>query len=154
MNEIFKTAEHIESLNPVQSSLEIKYLGNRLKEIESILHELQRDGVKRKITCKINLDGFEEESEIKKEKKLEHNLMIVLNKLDEDEKRYLIKKYGFFTGKKSTYKEMAASFGCSIQSATILHHKILRKLRHNKYMTYLQDLDDDKYRELIKDILG
>ena len=57
-----------ESIDIGQAFNEIKYIGNRLKEIEKVLKELNDDGIKREIKCKIEVEGFNHDVEIKKEK--------------------------------------------------------------------------------------
>src|ERR1700689_3670664 len=65
MEEMVKS---FESIDIGQAFNEIKYIGNRLKEIECLLKEINEDGIKRVIRCKVEVEGFSEDIDIKKEK--------------------------------------------------------------------------------------
>lgn len=57
-----------EAIDIGQAFSEIKYIGNRLKQIEELLKEINEDGIKRQIMCKIEVEGFNHDVDIKKEK--------------------------------------------------------------------------------------
>lgn len=149
-----QTLEHLQHLDLAQTFNEIKYIGNRLKEIEESIKNIQKDGVKRKILCQINAEGFDEEIELTKENKYDSEkdeiLNALLNTLDPREKTCVIMRLGLFTHPKSSYKSIGKFMSISSTRVSQIYGKAITKLRHTSRRKLFLKLDRKKFSEFIQ----
>lgn len=149
-----ETRKSFESIDIGQAFSEIKYIGNRLKIIESQLEEIKKDGVKRKIVCKINLDGFDEEIPLKNDSHLssDFHLANLLSKLEDREKNIINCRHGYSGHKPMTFSAMANVFHISGGRVREIYLKSIRKLRADQYRCLMKKLDKDVFHSLLRDI--
>lgn len=156
VSEFRHTAEKIEKdLNFVdisQTLSEIKYIGKRLNEIEIILDKIKEDGVNRKITFDVNVEGIKQEAkvietEINKEEF--QNLRNVLNGINEMEKLAIIHKHGLFGETVKRHSEIGKILKKSTQRAATIYRTGLMRLAMRCTKKQVMMVEHAKIRQLL-----
>ncbi len=150
--------QDLQNLDVVKTYSEIKFIGNRLHQIEKDISELKNDGVKRRVELEFVVDGYEL---VKKPKGYEKESMVeedpnsylttLLETLNHRECQCLIHRYGLFNEKPKTFKDMEDVFKISRGRISQICAKALRKCRHPERRKFIDKITNTKLK---KDILG
>jgi hypothetical protein len=114
---------------------ELKYIGNRLKNIEESIANIKEEGLKKEVKLNFTCDGYEmvkktisyDETEQKAEGKKE-KLDKILDILDEREKNIVIDRLGIGDVPKKTFKEISKKIKLSASRCSMLFHRSMRRL--------------------------
>lgn len=149
----------IEHLDLTQTFSEIKYIGNRLNNIEKSISEVISEGVKKRIHLEFTCDGYEMAKKVpeclvmtsKEAYNPETNVMMLLSSLSEKEAKTIIHRLGLFGEKKKTYEEIGKIFKVQRERARQIYSKAIRKLRSPSRRDAVEIIT---HKELRKEILG
>jgi hypothetical protein len=156
LKEITSSIEH---LDLTQTFGEIKYIGNRLKDIEASISQIKEEGFKKNIELNLSCDGYElvkkkNKSEIVREEEKadpEEAVKALLLTLTSREYCVVIHRIGLLGEKKKTYDAIGKLFGITRERGRQIYCKALRKCRHPT-RAYLAD--NITHKELRKEIGG
>lgn len=131
MDEFKKTTE---SLDITQTLGEIKYIGNRLNEIEKFIEELKFDGLRKNIAVEVFVNGKPQEErpgiapdEVQKPQKDIRTQLI--EELGECCAMVIMKRFELFGEKYGTFTEIGKQINRSAGYCSLLFRKGLRRLR-------------------------
>lgn len=146
--EIYDLKKSCNEIDIGQAFNEIKYIGNRLKEIEQSIQSIKDGEIKRKIYCNFKLEGFEQEVELIKKTPGDHNddLSALLETLSDRERSVILWK----VFDKRSFAFIGDKMNLSRGRPGQIYQKALRKLRHPSRKKLVQSLDKDKFAELLK----
>ena len=159
MKSFDKNIEKMNSTMKEHSVGEIKYIGNRLNEIEKLLKKLLDDQPKKKVQIEFSCDGYEL---VKKpigydanepvEPPVQDNVKKLLDSLPQ--KRWalsLVHRFGLLGEKEKTLKNVGKVLDVSLERAREIIMKSLRLCRHPVRRNLVENLPPG---ELRKSILG
>lgn len=138
----------------VQTLSEIKYIGNRLKNIETRISEIKEDGIKKKIQCTFSMQGIENITEEMKETDHQQKRIFdqIFQDLNESEKIAIIYRLRLFGKDKHSFVNIGHKLKVSGTTAAITYRKALRKLRRPSSLSLIKNLDPIIYKEFINAI--
>lgn len=115
---------------------EIKYLGNRLNEIEKTLNNISKDGIPRKVSVDFTVDGI---NLVKKPKSYDENeplaltendlIISLLDTLTEREKVIMIHRFGLLGESKKSLENTGKIVSKTVEHIRQCEAKAIRKLR-------------------------
>jgi len=131
--------EEIKNLDLVQILGEIKYIGNRLNNIENMISEMKEEGISKKIHLDLTCDGYEmrrkvnpydkaleEEKSVDPDKSVED----LLNTLLPRESLIIVHRLGLLGQKKKTLKGIGEIVGVDKERVRQIYLRGMKKLRH------------------------
>jgi hypothetical protein len=138
--EIGELASFLKEFPSIQQLQELKYMGNRLKEIEDILIELKEDGIKRRVSLSIQCDGIDTKKNIDIEKdeismsstqnsKETAGDCALINFLSPKERSVVMHRNGIPEGNCLSYELIGRKLGFSATTAANSYRKAIRKIR-------------------------
>lgn len=141
-----KFSEDSKELDVSKAAAEIKFIGKRLHEIESILSKIQESGVEKQVNIGLTLDGYEmvkkkpckadpieiqfHEDKTSDAEPQELVVFDLLETLEERERTILIHRYALNGERKKTLDYLGSMLGISGGRVGQIEARSLRKLRH------------------------
>lgn len=153
-----KSLEKMGELVSETSSAEIKFLAKKMTEIEKILNDLLKTGIKKEVKLEFSCDGYEL---VKKSIGYDENepieqptdiLLEVLNSLPiKQQAKSLCHRYGLLGEKKKTLDGVGQELNVSRERARQIIARAIRLLRHP---TRIEKVRLIKHDALRRDIIG
>jgi RNA polymerase sigma factor (sigma-70 family) len=149
--------EEIKTIDLGQTFSEIKYIGNRLNEIEKTLKEIKGTGITKNIQLDFTVDGYQM---VKKPmgydpqdqiEKPNESLKELLNTLTDRERKVVTHRLGLFGEKKKTYEKIGEIFGLTRERISVIFAKAIRKCRHPERKELMQKITHSGLR---KEVFG
>jgi len=122
---------------------EIRYIGNRLNEIEKLLFKMQKEGIKQNVELEFKIDGYNISKAEKQINRLgskdikpnltdddDNNIKALLSELTERERNAIIHRIGLFGNDKCTFTKLGKILKLSSSRAAYWYRRSLRKLTH------------------------
>lgn len=158
MRSFDKNLEKMNSMMKENSVGEIKYIGNRLNEIEKLLKKVLEDQQTKKINLEFSCDGYDlvkkpvgyDPKEPVEPNKIEE-IDKLLNTLPPREAQAIIHRLGLFKQKAQTFVGLGKIFGVTRERARQIFSKAIRKCRDPKRIEIVRKINDKKLRN---EILG
>ncbi len=125
---------------------ELKYIGNRLKNIEESIANIKEEGLKKEVKLNFTCDGYEmvkktishDETEPKLDGTID-KLTKILNVLTERERKILVNRLGLAGEKPKTYGALSIQYKASPERCRQIFNKSIRKLRHKNVKPLILD---------------
>lgn len=155
-NEMSQFRKDVNEFDLSQTMAEIKYIGNRLKEISLALEEVKTKGLKQNTQIEISLDGKKMVFEETPDKKSfgisdDEAVYALLSKLSDKQSKIICHRLGLLGENKKTLVEISKIFKVSSEKCRQIYLIGLRKLRHPCRKELLSKV---KNKILRKEILG
>jgi len=138
----------------------LKFMAKEIKELKDAVSKIKEEGLNKKITLDVSMDGYEMvKKKVKtnsdewdeEEKTPEEAIEELFKTLNTREAQVMIHRYGLFGQKKSTYREAAKYFGVCAGRVSQIHKKALVKCRHPSRKHLVSKIT---HTELRYDIIG
>jgi len=138
MNSLY---ELLKSSSLKENLMEIKYIGNRLNEIEKSIDKILKEGIPKNVKLSIECEGFphrksvdfEEDTvtpKVSKSAETQH----ILSCLNEIEQKVLTLRYAKNVGKMMSLAKIGKQLGLSPERIRQIEHKAFRKIRKNCHL--------------------
>lgn len=157
MKDFDKKIDSLEKMNNESNAPELKFIGNRVNEIEKLIKKIQGEGIKKNIELDFRCDGYEM---VKKPigydkddpiEDAENNLRRLLDELTKREAQVLIHRLGLLGEKRKTLEAIGKIIEISRERVRMIEAKALRKLRHPSRKEMLSKIT---HKELLKLTIG
>lgn len=149
--------DKISSMELGQTLSEIKYIGNRLNEVEKVLKKVDNEGISKKVELQFSVDGYEL---VKKpvdyqpemiEKSRYDRVNEALEVLNPRGKKAVIHRLGLIGNKPCTFKKISEMIGLSYTSTRQLYRASIRCLRNKENVEKVRSCEDDRLKQ---EVLG
>jgi hypothetical protein len=138
-----------------QTLAEIKYMNNRLNNIEKEITQIKENGMKHRVELSCRVDGYEM---VKKPKSYEEDnleeseddkIKELLNSLLPREGKAVILRFGLLGKKKHTYEAMGKEFKVGRERASQIYNRAIRKLRHPSRIEFVRKINNFDIRKVV-----
>ena len=142
-----------------QTFAEIKYIGNRLNEIEKILKKIDIEGISKKVELEFKVDGYElvkrpcgyEEEPV--ETSIDNKIQEILLTLLPRERKAIVYRLGLLGNKACTFEKVGKVLEVTRERARQIYAKALRKLRHPTRIEKVKACESDALKlEVLGDL--
>ncbi len=138
-----------------QHNLELKYIGNRLKNIESFIEEISKDGIKRNISIEVSSENLEiknkNETPLPPKEPPKREYEHVLKILDTQSYNVVISRLGIPNGTSMPNSKVASTFGISQARCSQIFRRAIRRIVLDKTIKWRELPDCILKRELQSD---
>ena len=143
--------EMVKGLDITQCFNEIKYIGNRLNNIETDIAEIKNKGVNHKVGVELSLDGFKYEPKLRELPAEIDPLDQLLGTLLEREAQVLVYRLGL---KKDaaplTFVEIGKNLGISAGRVGQIYNKAIRKIKHPSRIKITEKINNPRLKKALE----
>ena len=140
--------DDLESIDVSTMCGEIKYIGNRLNEIEKKLEHISKNGIEKRVLIDVSVDKqklvpmtvtYDKQDQLYDECLIKKEL---LSFLQEKEKKIFILRCGFESGKTMTYKDISERVGISKERCGQIFNRAMRRINRPEFGKLILQLDN------------